>query len=504
MSEVFAQVSVPVEAMPYAPPVLPSMPMSFACVQAPSPTVDSTEHLDPRKPVDMADHYVKSRYMSADGLLRIAVMDDEFYLYTGSKYKVTQDIQLEQDVQRWLREQTYVHYVKGQKVTEPLLVNSNMVNEVITAMKRELAIERPELPAWRDEVQTDRPDPSRCIAMKNGILNVDAFLAREPASVYMIPPTPAFICTSALDFDFDPAAPSPTAWLAFLESVFPNDLDAPRLLRQWFGYSVMPDNSQQKIMLFRGPTRAGKGVTANILTALLGEKAMEPCSIAELSSPFGLWPLMNASMTILGDARVPKWGDTSALVEKLLNISGNDYVQVHRKFKSSVKMKLKTRILWISNEIPKLLDTSTALANRFVILFFKESFLGREDLGLEDRLMAELAGIFLWALEGLRDLDRLGHFTRPASSEESHTDLVELASPIRTFVGDCCEVGEGYSVSLDGLYLAWKQWWENQEGYPGTRKNLIHQLTTSYRSIHLTRPGNGPKRQREFTGIRVV
>ena len=47
----------------------------------------------------------------------------------------------------------------------------------------------------------------------------------------------------------------------------------------------------------------------------------------------------------------------------------------------------------LSNELPKLADASGALAERFLILTLKESFLGREDVDLTDKLTTDMGGI---------------------------------------------------------------------------------------------------------------
>jgi hypothetical protein len=47
----------------------------------------------------------------------------------------------------------------------------------------------------------------------------------------------------------------------------------------------------------------------------------------------------------------------------------------------------------ISNELPRFLDPSSAIASRFVVVETIKSFLGKEDRGLTAGLMQELSGI---------------------------------------------------------------------------------------------------------------
>src|SRR5438477_1103215 len=67
-------------------------------------------------------------------------------------------------------------------------------------------------------------------------------------------------------------------------------------------------------------------------------------------------------------------------------------------------LRLPTRFVIASNTLPRLLDASGALAHRFLFVPFEISFVGREDIYLEEKLLAELPGIANWALAGLNRL----------------------------------------------------------------------------------------------------
>ena len=76
---------------------------------------------------------------------------------------------------------------------------------------------------------------------------------------------------AALDFDYDPQAPAPRQWLTFLDDSMGQRRGIDRLLQEWFGYSLIVDTSQQKMLLLVGPRRSGKGTIGRILTRLVGE-----------------------------------------------------------------------------------------------------------------------------------------------------------------------------------------------------------------------------------------
>src|ERR671933_1895487 len=113
-------------------------------------------------------------------------------------------------------------------------------------------------------------------------------------------------------------------------------------------------------------------------------------------------------------------------------------------------------------------DSSGALASRFIILMMKHSFYGKEDHGLSDRLLAELPGIFNWALKGWARLKKRDRFVQPASSADAMRELEDLGSPVAAFVRERCEVRPGLVIEVGELFNAWCCWCNvNRHDHPG-------------------------------------
>jgi putative DNA primase/helicase len=135
---------------------------------------------------------------------------------------------------------------------------------------------------------------------------------------------------------------------------------------------------------------------------------------------------------------------------------------VDRKFMESVTMKLPTRFMFLTNELPKLIDASGALAGRFVILRLTESFYGKEDKTLTARLLVELPGILNWSIDGWKRLHERGHFVLPMTVHEMVKEIENLSSPVSAFVREECVVGPGHRVDAGVLYEAWRHWCESE------------------------------------------
>jgi putative DNA primase/helicase len=92
----------------------------------------------------------------------------------------------------------------------------------------------------------------------------------------------------------------------------------------------------------------------------------------------------------------------------------------------------------------------------------EKSFYGAEDPELTDKLLTNLPGILLWAIEGWRRLKERRRFREPESSRELLAALQDLSSPIGEFVRTCCVVGSVYRVPRADLYAAYREWAENR------------------------------------------
>lgn len=331
-----------------------------------------------------------------------------------------------------------------------------------------------EPPAWLDG-GGDRPDPLEVLPCRTMNLHIP--------SGEVLPATPALFNTNALDFDYDPGAPEPVRWLAFLEEIFGDDPEAVGLLQEWFGYCLTADTAQQKMLMLVGPKRCGKGTIGRLLARLVGHGNVCGPTISSLAGSFGLQPLLGKSLAIVSDARFA--GEhVSTVIERLLCISGEDALTVDRKHLTSVTLKLSTRMMFLTNELPRIADASGALAGRFLVLRFTRSFFGQEDLALGRKLAAERPGILLWSLAGWRRLHARGHFLQPQSAAGAVEDLEELTSPVSAFVRQRCAVAPGLRIWVDDLYRAWTAWCQDEgRSHPTTKASFGRDLAAAMPAV---------------------
>ncbi|MET9070968.1 phage/plasmid primase, P4 family [Streptomyces sp. NPDC004232] len=347
-------------------------------------------------------------------------------------------------------------------------------------------------PAWLDsDGDASEQDDGPLVACENGILRI-----RDRA---LLPHSPGFFNLVSVPFAYDPDATAPT-WEAFLRQIWPDDPDAVRAVQEWFGYVLSGRTDQQKILLMVGPSRSGKGTIARVLKELVGKENLAGPTLAGLGTNFGLSTLVGKPLAVISDARL-SGNDNSQVVERLLTISGEDTIDVDRKYRAVWTGKLPTRLMILSNELPHFGDSSGVIARRFVLLNMTVSWLGKEDPTLFGRLLAEMPGILNWALDGLARLQRTGRITEPASSREAITTMQDTASPTSAFIRERCTTGPACSVPVDTLWAIWREWAEDNNVKPGSKQIFGRNLLSVVPQLTLTRPREGGTRVRIYTGL---
>ncbi len=446
----------------------------------------------PSNPMAVARRLVAERY--SDGATDLLLTwRGGFYRWDGRCWRESDEAAIRAEAYRFLEEAEYMAMTstgperRPWEPTRPKIAN---VLEALRAVTHLPVTVQP--PAWLDG--EGGPDPRDLLVTANGILHVPT---RQ-----LLPHDPRLFVTHAVPFAYNADAPEPTQWLAFLHELWGDDAESIALAQEMAGYVVSGDTSLQKLLLLVGPTRAGKGVFANVLSALVGRHNVGAPTLAGLTTNFGLQDLIGKTLAVVSDARLGAKSNVAALAERLLSISGEDALTIDRKHRVPWTGRLGVRFLLLTNELPRFSDASTALAKRFVILVLTRSFYDQEDPALLTKLLPELPGNLNWALDGLDRLRAQGHFSEPASARDAIRELEDLASPMGAFLRDRCLVAHDQHVAVDDLWVAWKAWCEDQSQYHGTKQTFGRDLRAAVAGLRMSQPrGDGDQRHRDYIGV---
>ena len=442
----------------------------------------------PSSPMAVARDLARSLYTDSNGRVVLRDHRGDFYQWNGTCWRELDRRDVRGAAYEWLEHSTYHHKKDGLVPFDP---SRRKIDDVIDALCAVVRLDSSlEAPCWIDG--TPAPPADKLISMTNGLLHV-------PTRT-LLPHTPQFFCHHALTFPFSSECAPPARWLRFLRELWNDDESSIAALQEAMGYILGGNTRQQKMFLFVGPKRGGKGTIGRVLIGLLGAHNVAAPTLAGLSTNFGLSPLIGKPLGLVSDARLSGKSDSKIVVERLLSVSGEDNLTIDRKYREPWTGRLPTRFVVLTNELPRLTDSSGALASRFIVLVLKKSFFGKENPGLTDELLTEAPAIFNWALDGLDRLNARGRFVVPQSGEDAIQQLEDLSSPISAFIRDTCLVGPN-QVTAETLWAAWKAWCEGDNRHPGTKVVFGRDLKAAVPTVKRVRLRTDQNRPYVYEGI---
>jgi putative DNA primase/helicase len=418
-----------------------------------------------------------------------------FYEWSGTHYPQMDESGLRAMLYEFLSKARCWVKRGGEDELEDFKPTRKTVDDALDALKAKAHIDASRsAPRWIDgENEIISGD---IIACKNGLVHLP--------TKRLIPHSPRFFTHNALPFDYLPDSGSSRLWNRFLDDLWGDDKEAQDALQEIFGYLISGKTKLHKIPLIVGPKRSGKGTIGRVLTGLLGQENICAPTLAGLQMQFGLATLIGKMVAIISDARLGGRADQHVIAERLLTISGEDTTTIHRKYLPDWNGHLSARFVILTNELPRIADSSGALASRFIVLTLKNSFFGKEDHDLTEKLLGELPQILNWAIDGLARLKQRGNFLQPSSSQDSIQELEDLTSPISAFVRDCIDIGPEFEVERSISYKGWQIWCAEQgREHAGTEATFGRDLRAFLPGIgtrHLTVNG---KRKRFYTGFKL-
>lgn len=402
----------------------------------------------------------------------------DFYQWVGHWWVLMDDEELRGLLYPWLENVR----VRERKMVVPVRATRTLVSDILSALAGVKQLPNmKEQPFWI-EPKPDDPKPSSILAFKNGVLDLDAERSK------LLPPDPRLFALHGVECDYrsyyDGArAPS---WQKFLTSIFPGDLESQETVEEICGYLLSNDTSFQKAFAWIGDKRSGKGTIGRLIRAAVGAGRFINPTMRDFGETFGPANMIGKSVAMISDARgVVRSG--SAVVETILTVTGEDAQSIPRKFKTHWNGVLPTRLLFLSNEPLDLKDPTGVVISRLITVHFAESFFGREDLTLTDRLLAELPGIVNAWLEGLCRLRNRGHFRQPKSAGDIVQAMDESAGLVRAYVDQHCVTGPEWSIPKEAFREDFNEWAADRGHHKMAEETITKQLLGLHRKIRLGR-----------------
>jgi len=262
--------------------------------------------------------------------------------------------------------------------------------------------------------------------------------------------------SSKLRFQYLPGALCPT-WQDSLTQMFEGvtGVQMIGLLQEMFGYCLVQQNHLDKCFILLGNGGNGKSVVLHILEQLLGPDNVSHAMIDQLKRSCVRAELEGKLANITHEMS-PKSGQFDSNFKAIVSA---EPIQADRKFKDSRTIRTNAKLVMATNNLPVLKDFTNGIRRRVVIIPFERTFtLAEQDPQLKETLIAEIEGIFVWALTGLARLRQRGKFDLPAASEAVLAAYMTESDPVGLFVTQALEADTGGRMKPTHIHEYYSSW----------------------------------------------
>ena len=280
-----------------------------------------------------------------------------------------------------------------------------------------------------EEISVLKNDGGRLLCLNNGTLDL--------RTGELLDHDPGHNLINKMNVDWNPAATAPIFDSALAE-IFRDDDDIEvriQFVQEWFGYCLVPDISQHKFLWLVGSGGNGKSLILNTLAALIGKENVSYAMLERMGKPSVRAELQgklcNISHEMSADATIAD-GYLKAIV-------AGDWVEAERKYQPSFSYQPFVRVVAATNVLPYLKDTSDGFFRRAIILELTRTFDESEmDKHLQAKILSELNGILVLAVQGLMRLLKRDEFVIPESATKTANKYRNESDSVRYFVKQAC------------------------------------------------------------------
>lgn len=301
------------------------------------------------------------------------------------------------------------------------------------------------------------------INIKSGIMDLDTLEVK--------PYDKSDFCFHKLPFDYiqDPSCPEFAKFLTTsmnfeLEGqADPTDYkEVMHFIQEWMGYSLMPGNPFHKALILYGSGRNGKGVLMNIWSHILGEYNVSSVDIKGINDGDTVFMTKNKLVNFSGDIQTGQQLDTGVIKSSV----AGEKVVVNEKYKPQYDMNFTAKLIIACNDLPYIRSVGAAIKERFYLLPFLRVFAEHErDPYLKDKLKAEAAHIFSWAVNGLKRLMDRGHFVPPQRSLLSSSDYLKSHDSVAMWIDEDNVKKEGVRAKRSDVWTHYKNYCKESNLY---------------------------------------
>jgi putative DNA primase/helicase len=418
-------------------------PIAFAYTHDPS--ID--------EPIDKyVESYVVEKITGYFDDLIYTSADETFYKYEQGLYRILKDDDVKMRVEQFLK-----YYIPKE------LINNGRLNNLVERIKIQ-----PNL-RYTGVMNAEMYK----VNLRNGIFDLNTRT--------LSPHTKNLKSTIQLPFAYDPNATC-SVFDNFLNDIFDGNKETIDYILKYICYLLLPTYAFQKVLVWIGSGRNGKGTLANIITNLLGPDNVSNQSIHDLAdNQFSAIHLRGKLVNFSSELKTK-----DIELDMIKQLSGGDWISARELYKNAVKFQNIARLIIQANELPRFSEVGNAVTERFEFINFPKQFNGNNaDTRLSDKLNLELSGIFnrvIGKMNDIIDSDGRIYFEAPADITTYKNTVLSQLNNVVEFVRECCVTDSKAETSLQSIFRGYTDWC-GENNYRAVGKRTFR--STLEQTLHL-------------------
>ncbi len=300
-----------------------------------------------------------------------------------------------------------------------------------------------------------------------GILFKNGFVIVKNGVAELLPHSPEHRALYRFEFDYNPLC-KPIAWFEFLEQVFtlPTESTLPEkalaeakkdradriaFLQEHAGASLMGEATKYGVcaVLYGESASNGKSVYLEVIKSIFPTGSVTSVSPHDWTNRFFLAELAGVRLNVVDELAAKEIAES----ESFKSIATGGHIMVHRKNGRPFNLIPNSGHLFACNTLPGTRDQTDGFWRRFAVIPFERKFEEKDrEIGLAARLIStDMAGIAIWAIQGLARLQQKGMYTTPASATAAKAAWQLESDQVRQWMNECT-IDEGVKVRDESKY----------------------------------------------------
>jgi len=298
---------------------------------------------------------------------------------------------------------------------------------------------------------TDFDQDHYLVGLNNGVFDLKKQV--------LLAPSPEVKVSKRCPVAYDSEARCPN-FEKYFTRVVPDD-QVRRYLQKFMGYLLTGDTSEHIFLFLYGHGRNGKTVLVELLAWFLGDYAaklqtemlMQQSRSSQAASP-DLAKLMGARYAYCSETAEGRQLNDS----KIKELTGGDTIACRPLYGNEISFAPTHKLVMVGNYKPRIADNSEGMWRRMMLVPFEETISESEvDPKLQNKLRAEAAGIFNWAVEGFSLWQKEG-LIAPAKLTNATNEYRNSEDTLNEWLHECCEISAGAKCKKTKLYDSYAEW----------------------------------------------